>query len=201
MGKIFCLMGKSSSGKDTIFSILKQKVSLKPIVLYTTRPMRSNEVDGREYHFINEKQLQEYQACHKIIEQRVYNTINGPWHYATIDDGQFNNKDHYIMIVTLEAYINLVKYFGESRVVPIYINVEDGKRLERALQREQQQLNPNYDELCRRFLADNRDFSKENLDKAHIYHYYENNQLQQCIEEIIIAINKNLCTNERNDDI
>ena len=195
MGKIFCLMGKSSSGKDTIFSILKETEALKPIVLYTTRPMRNNEVDGREYYFINEERLKRYEACNKVIEQRVYHTVNGPWHYATIDDGQFNADENYIMIVTLEAYVNLVKYFGEEKVVPIYINVEDGKRLERALKREQEQSNPNYDELCRRFLADNSDFSKENLDRAHIKHYYENNELKQCIEEIKVDINKILCTN------
>lgn len=195
MGKIFCLMGKSSSGKDTIFSVLKERTKLKPIVLYTTRPMRNNEVDGREYYFINEERLKEYEACHKVIEQRVYHTVNGPWYYATIDDGQFNLKENYIMIVTLEAYINLVKYFGAEKVVPIYINVEDGKRLERALNRERQQSNPNYDELCRRFLADNQDFSKENLEQANICYYYENNELDECIEEIIANINEILNIN------
>ena len=115
MGKIFCLMGKSSTGKDTIFSILKNgTTTLRPIVLYTTRPMRNNEENGREYYFINEERLVEYQECNKVIEQRVYQTVNGPWYYATIDDGQFELEDNYIMIVTLEAYINLVRYFGED---------------------------------------------------------------------------------------
>ena len=192
MGKIFCLMGKSSSGKDTIFSMLKQENILKPIVLSTTRPMRNNEVEGREYYFISEEQLKGYELEHKVIEQRVYHTVNGPWYYATIDDGQFKSDENYIMIVTLEAYINLVKYFGEDRVVPIYINVEDGKRLERALMREQQQDHPNYEELCRRFLADSKDFSKDNLDKANIKKYYQNNNLNQCLEEIKVDIDKML---------
>lgn len=185
MGKIFCLMGKSSSGKDTIFSILKEKVRLKPIVSYTTRPMRKNEVDGREYFFINEEKLKEYDEAGKIIERRVYHTIYGPWHYATIDDGQIKEDENYIVIVTLEAYINLIKYFGEERIVPIYVCVEDGLRLERALKREQQQAKPNYEELCRRFLADNGDFSEENLREAGVEHYYENKELNECVEEIM----------------
>ena len=185
MGKIFCLMGKSSSGKDTIFSILKEKVRLKPIVSYTTRPMRKNEVDGREYFFINEEKLKEYDEAGKIIERRVYHTIYGPWHYATNDDGQIKEDENYIVIVTLEAYINLIKYFGEERIVPIYVCVEDGLRLERALKREQQQAKPNYEELCRRFLADNGDFSEENLREAGVEHYYENKELNECVEEIM----------------
>lgn len=184
MGKIFCLMGKSSTGKDTIFSILKNGTTLKPIVLYTTRPMRNNEENGREYYFINEERLVEYQECNKVIEQRVYQTVNGPWYYATIDDGQFELEDNYIMIVTLEAYINLVRYFGEEKVIPIYVQVEDGKRLERAIQRERQQDTPNYEELCRRFLADSRDFSNENLQKANINKCYDNNDLDECVKEI-----------------
>lgn len=184
MSKIFCLMGKSSSGKDTIFSVLRKEVNLKPIVPYTTRPMRKNEVNGREYFFINEEQLHEYEKDGKIIEQRVYNTVNGCWYYATIDDGQIKNNANYIMIVTLEAYLSLVTYFGKEHIIPIYINVEDGERLERALKREQQQNEPNYDELCRRFLADNKDFSKENLDAANIKVYYENNDLEECTKKI-----------------
>ncbi len=190
MGKIFCLMGKSSTGKDTIFSVLKKNSILQPIVPYTTRPMRDNEKDGREYYFIDEACLKTYQSCNKVIEQRVYQTVNGPWYYATIDDGQFELEGNYIMIVTLEAYMNLVKYFGQEKVVPIYIEVEDGKRLGRALQREQQQTNPNYEELCRRFLADSSDFSKENLEKANITKRYENNNLEQCIKEIEVDIRK-----------
>ena len=54
MGKIFYIMGKSSSGKDTIYSRLLQDeaMQLKKIILYTTRPMREGEQDGREYHFV-----------------------------------------------------------------------------------------------------------------------------------------------------
>jgi guanylate kinase len=61
MGKIFRLMGKSSSGKDTIFRKLLQQenLQLKPIILYTTRPIRKNEKQGREYHFTNLKNVTE----------------------------------------------------------------------------------------------------------------------------------------------
>jgi len=52
MGKIFYLMGKSSSGKDTIFKELQGEVAT--IVPYTTRPIREGERDGVEYHFTDE---------------------------------------------------------------------------------------------------------------------------------------------------
>lgn len=193
MGKIFCLMGKSSSGKDTLFKnlIKENELGLLPVVSYTTRPMRTNEVEGREYHFITKEQLEGYKATDKMIEHRVYETVHGPWHYATIDDGQIDLESHnYLMIVTLEAYNNLVKYFGEKKVVPLYVEVEDGLRLERAILREKQQLNPNYEEVCRRFLADSRDFSKERLEESKILYCYNNMNLELCKDEMKAAILK-----------
>ena len=57
-------------------------------------------------------------------------------------------------------------YFGEDRVVPFYIDLDPGERLQRALDRERQHLRPKYAEMCRRFLADEKDFAPEKLEAA-----------------------------------
>ena len=50
MGKIFYVMGKSASGKDTIYKELRERIpELKTVVLYTTRPIRAGETNGVEY--------------------------------------------------------------------------------------------------------------------------------------------------------
>ena len=79
MGKIFYLMGKSSSGKDTIYQRLLEdrELNLKTAVLYTTRPIREGEIDGATYHFTEEKELLQLQKENKVIEVRAYNTIKG----------------------------------------------------------------------------------------------------------------------------
>lgn len=187
MGRIFCLMGKSSSGKDTLFEKLKydKELNLKVITSYTTRPMRSKERDGVQYHFITEKRLDEYEKSGLVIEKRAYNTVEGIWYYATINDGQTNlEKNNYIVIGTLEVFSGLKDFFGRRSVVPIYIDLDDGTRLSRALQRELQQSNPNYEELCRRFLADNVDFSLDNLKINNITKSYMNYDLEKCFNEI-----------------
>lgn len=187
MGKIFCLMGKSNSGKDTIFKeIMNDKdLELKAIVSYTTRPRRINETDGVEYYFINEQRLIEYRNLGKIIEERKYNTVNGPWYYSTIDDGQIDlEKNNYLLIVTLDAYKNIKAHYGKENVVPFYIELDDGVRLERAIKREREQHNSNYDELCRRFLADNSDFSLDKLKACNVEKYYINDNLIECVDNI-----------------
>jgi len=188
LGRIFCLIGKSNAGKDTIFKeLLKDKnLDLQPIVPYTTRDIRQDEQDGLEYHFIDEIKLHNFINAGKIIEQRDYYTINGIWSYCTIDDGQIDLKStkSYLLIATLEAFQNLKRYFGESNIVALYIDLDDGVRLERALHREKQQHFSNYEELCRRFLADSKDFSIENLRACKIQKHFLNDDLEKCINKI-----------------
>lgn len=190
MGKIYYIMGKSSSGKDTIFKALKERLPwLKTVILYTTRPAREGETHGTEYFFVDEKKLSQYEKEGKVIELRTYNTVHGPWKYATIDDGQIELEHaDYLMIGTLESYRKLCGYYGQENVVPLYIEVEDGERLSRALARERQQTSPRYAELCRRFLADTEDFSEQNLADAGITRRYLNENKLQCIEEITEGI-------------
>lgn len=193
MGKIFYLMGKSGSGKDTIYKHIKEQLpELKTIVIYTTRPIRSDEVDGVAYHFSDDEKLKKFQDSGKVIELREYNTVHGIWKYFTADDGQFDREDHLIAIGTLESYVQLRKYFGDEKLVPIYIEVEDGLRLERALSRERQQSEPKYEELCRRFLADAADFSVDKLNEAGITQKYFNIDMDKCINEIVLGIREKM---------
>ena len=186
-------MGKSASGKDTIYKELKEAIpELKTIVIYTTRPIREGEQDGVEYHFVNEERLKELQKENKVIELRAYNTVHGVWKYFTADDGQFDADDNYLAIGTLESYKGMRDYLGDDKLVPIYIDVEDGLRLERALMRERQQKVPKYEELCRRFLADAADFSEEKLKKAGIHYKYDNQNKEKCVNEIILGIREKM---------
>lgn len=193
MSKIFYLMGKSASGKDTIYKKVKEQMpELKTIVIYTTRPIREGEQNGREYHFVDDDKLKELQEAGKVIELREYNTVHGIWKYFTADDGQFAGDDNYLAIGTLESYVQLRDYFGQERLVPIYVEVEDGLRLERALARERMQATPKYEEMCRRFLADAADFSVENLKEAGITRKFTNMDVDKCVQGIILDIQGNM---------
>lgn len=187
MGKIYYMMGKSSSGKDTLYKeVLKALPRLKTLVLYTTRPIREGEQEGIEYHFVTDEELERFEKAGKIIEERTYDTVYGAWKYATIEDGQINLAAYdYLVIGTLESYAGMKKCYGAENLVPIYIEVEDGERLSRALSRERQQEQPKYEEMCRRFLADQKDFSEENLEEAGIVRRYYNDDKVQCLEKII----------------
>ena len=185
-------MGKSASGKDHIYARLAahEELGLKKLVLYTTRPIRAEEEDGKQYYFVDDKKLKEFQEKGCVIEARAYHTVHGIWTYFTADDGQIELWQYdYLVIGTIESYYALKEYFGDDVMVPLYIEVEDGIRLERAIQREKKQKEPKYTELCRRFIADSKDFSEENIKKSKIEKRFQNIELDKCVDEIIEYLN------------
>ena len=124
----------------------------------------------------------------KIIERRSYDTVYGKWDYFTVNDGQIEVSEGqdkcYIVIATLESFARLKDFYKNVKVVPIYIYVEDGIRLLRALERERAQKVHRYDEMCRRYLGDMKDFSDEKLKECGIDHYFENEDSQRTADEI-----------------
>lgn len=188
MAEIYIIMGKSCSGKDTIFSRLKKDPSLgfKTVTMYTTRPMRDGEEDGREYFFTDEARLDEYERAGRIIELRAYSTVHGVWKYFTVDDGQIEigGQEKYLIIGTLEVCKKFTAYYGKERIIPIYIEVDDRTRIYRSLEREERQAVPHYAEMCRRYVADEADFAPEKLAEAGIARRYVNDSLEDCIDKI-----------------
>lgn len=187
MGKIFYLMGKSVSGKDSIYRHLleQETLDLRRIVLYTTRPIRQGEIEGREYYFVNQQKLEELNSTGLIIELRSYQTMYGSWSYFTVADGRTDPEHYnYLGIGTLESYQKLKEYYGAARLCPIYVEVEDGERLRRAIRREEKQDSPCFEEMCRRFLADTQDFSEEQITAAGISRRFINQDRETCHAEI-----------------
>ena len=189
MGKIVLLMGKSTTGKDTVYKNLLEKhiLDLKKVVLYTTRPMRDKEENGVQYYFCDEEGYQKFLNDRKIIEGRTYDTCYGPWRYFTVDDGTFDPAGKNVIAAagTIPAYIRLRDHFGADNIVAVMIETDDGIRLERAMRREKKQAAPRYKEMCRRFITDSEDFDEEKLSAAGITNIFmNNNDLAECVDKV-----------------
>ena len=107
MASIYVLMGKSATGKDTIYKkiIERAELHLQEVVTYTTRPIRKNETEGVEYHFVDKEFFDKCKEKNNIIEYRMYNTVHGTWYYFMVNDGQIDlqSEKKYIIIGTLES--------------------------------------------------------------------------------------------------
>ena len=200
MGTLYYLMGKSAVGKDKLYRMLLNggEFLLEPLVPFTTRPRREREKEGEEYHFVTLEQMEQMEREGKIIERRMYPSVIGPWYYFTAltEDMDLSGKD-YLGIGTLDSFRDICMYFREHkgqdgvqvRVVPIYIEADDRIRLERSIHREQKEDHPKYDEVCRRYLADQKDYSEERLEWAGVTVRFPNNgELQECCEKVSDSI-------------
>ena len=193
MGKLFMILGRSASGKDTIFAnlIKDPMLALNPVVTYTTRPKRQGEEQGVQYHFVTETRMENLEKAGKVIEKRVYHTKRGDWYYFTVDGGIDLSQGSYIMIGTLDSYNSMKDFYFKKNhykecheVEPIFIDASDDSIYNRLLLREKDQKIPNFDELHRRFAADKEDFSESNLRNAGINYTFETETLEQCLNRI-----------------
>lgn len=190
MGKIFVIVGKSSTGKDTMYAKLinDKRLGLKPIIPCTTRPIRPGEKDGKEYFFRNQSQLEADRSSGRQIEERVYHTVYGDWYYYTMDNDIDLTTDSYLTIGTPAMCVSYMKRFGKDSIVPIYLFVDDYDMLLRAINREHQTGNGKYAETCRRYLADLKDFSEEKLDKAGINFRVKNDDFERAYADVALFI-------------
>ena len=187
MGKIYYMMGKSASGKDTLFKEVKQALpELRTITLYTTRSIREGERDGVEYFFVDDAALDCYEKQGKVVEQRAYNTVCGLWRYATVDDGQVDlDRADYLVIGTLESYEKMRGFYGEENLVPLYGSSRGCERSQKGPGKRAGAEGAKIREMCRRFLADEKDFSEENLARLGIRKRFSNRDKEKCLDEII----------------
>lgn len=170
--KLFVLIGKSAAGKDFLYQkLLERNPSWKPVIPYTTRPMRDGEEDGKVYHFVSTEEYDQMLYQKRVIECREYDTAYGIWRYFTASDDQIDasSDNIYLIISTLEGFISLRNWYNDACVVPLYIEVDDLTRVTRSLERQGCSTDPRILEIGRRLITDENDFSEEKLNRSGIH--------------------------------
>lgn len=155
--KILALFGKSASGKDTI---QKWIVSNYPklthgIVSCTTRPPRSNEQDGVDYFFLSNEEFTQKVLDGSMLEATSFRE----WFYGTALD-QLDPDKINVGVFNI-AGIDCLLEDPRLEVEPVLIHACGKTRLIRALNRES---NADCTEVCRRYLADEKDFDEIDFD-------------------------------------
>lgn len=183
MGKIYVLLGQSSSGKTTIEqALLSQLPNLKQLISTVTRPMRQGENQGNPYHFVQDDTFKTLIQTNDLLEYTYYNTNKGLWFYGTsksVNNINLANHD-YIKVINPQGLRSLLHKVNREDVYVIYVSTSDKTRLLRSLTREE---NPDCKEICRRFTADAIDF--EGIDTvADLIIDNEKNTLEQTVKII-----------------
>lgn len=150
--KVLVLIGKSGSGKDTISKLLPYN----KVVRYTTRPKRDNETEGVDYNFL-ESIPSDWIMNDEWLELVKYND----WVYLTRIDSLKEGEINIICTDPQSAdqiYMSCLDLGYEF--ICFNLIVPDKIRLQRQLSREE---NPNCHEICRRYLAEEKEYDLDSL--------------------------------------
>lgn len=163
MNTVFCVMGKSSSGKDCLAKSLVKNGKLSLMIPYTTRPMRPGESDGNPYFFLSEKAYMD----EDIICNTKFESVHGNWSFGfkRMTEEELNVALPFIAVVSPKQF-NMMNeaYEGIVQIVGLYIQADEEERMVHAIMREREKATPDYNELCRRFVSDANDFKYDNPD-------------------------------------
>lgn len=165
---IIVLVGKTASGKTTVANYLCRNKRYKRIITYTTRPMRDNERQDVDYHFISDEQFNKMVENNEFTEYKRYNTSHGVWSYGSVvTSEQELSSNYYVIILTPQGLRDLSK--STSRYIAFYLNVGLESQLERLKKRgdEEQQI-------IKRLKNDAKDF--ENVLDIVDYNFYVDNK-------------------------
>lgn len=177
---IIALMGKAGAGKTAILNkMCAEHPEYHKIVSCTTRPMRDNEKEGEDYHFLSTSQFIEKIMNGDMLEVTEFNG----WHYGTMKSSLIDGIN--IGVFNPEGYDCLTQIPVEDvKIIGIYIRCNDKERLIRQLNRE---FEPNVKEIIRRYQTDEDDFiALDNKQLSQVIEFYNETPIQ--IDSIVMAI-------------
>lgn len=148
MKKVFLVLGKSGSGKDTLLNNILEsgELDLKRVIRETSRPRRTYEQDGLQYHFKTEKVMRERMG--EYLEWDCFND----WFYATHPEA-LKDGNNFIMTGSPSTLMMLKRFSSEIELNAIFLNVSEDVQFKRLSKRGDSDR-----EVNRRIEADNRDF-------------------------------------------
>ena len=159
---IFALFGLGGSGKSTISKWIQEGYSsVKRMVPYTLRMPRATEEDGVDYHFINPLRFEELAKAGKFMEHRMYTICNS--NGVKVNSGyahEWPTEEYNLMdstelgMIKAGAFDSFIS--GGGMLIPIILKAPAETRLYRMIQRELHESKPNWHELSRRFISDEK---------------------------------------------
>ena len=172
--KVIAIIGKSGSGKDTIFSYLRSSTDFNFIVRSTTRPMRPNEVNGVTYNFMTEQEYAKKFLNFEFVEVGTFRD----WFYGTEKSSLDASKIN-IGIFDVGG-VEQLKEHADIDLYIFYITAKGKVRLIRSLSREK---DPDISEIFRRYKADEEDFADIGIE-CELLTNETLEDLQRCVSKI-----------------
>ena len=182
---IYCILGNSAAGKDTLvdnlisdksLQLYNPQLSFKRLPMVTTRPKRPGEDDSM-YKFVSDETFfQEYYRSDRLIEYRDYTTANGDiWSYGTYIpyDLTFDNLNgqNFVVACSPSQYLKYCEYFKDNLnfIYPIILHCRDTIRLKRYVDRLSNDASRDEIAEAVRRIVDDKDYFNTDIDTPNVF--------------------------------
>lgn len=167
--KLYCILGETGSGKNTIEKELSNFLNV--LVNVCTRDIRPGEKEGEDYYYITleefNKKLQSGEIA-EFIEVETKETCGRKNKYG-LYKSELKKAEKKISLISLplDRYLNLATYILENNlkieIIPIYIKTDRELRYKKLTERHMYDLGNHIKEIERRMNAD--DILFKNIEK------------------------------------
>lgn len=121
------LVGASASGKTEVAKNLGKLFGVKKVVTHTTRPMRSGEINGIDYHFVSYEQFLKLEKAGNFVETTKYNDN----YYGTSKAEIANDK----VLIVDPAGLTAFKKLNDPKIISFFMHASRDVRYQRMLER------------------------------------------------------------------
>lgn len=170
---IFCILGETGAGKDTIVDIVQRKLNIPKVISYTTRAKRIGETDGIEHYFVSEEQMDNIEKTQEII---AWTKIGHIRYCATADSISGKNA---LYIIDPDGLRWLKQHASQNiECIGIYIYVPLAKRMERCV------IRSDFDSAFNKRVQDERKNFKKMQDNYEYNYLVTNDNLMRSVDII-----------------
>ena len=142
--KIFIISGPGGAGKTTLVNMLFRDKYIKKkfirAISYTTRKIRYDEKNGRDYYFVNKEEFLDLKRKKFFLEsQKVLDNYYGTPKYF-YDEAKEENKN-LILWIDVKGAMYLKKKLKNDKIITIFISVSSEDELKKRLQKRFEEKN------------------------------------------------------------
>ena len=165
------LSGASASGKTEAAKMLMAKYGIRKAITTTTRSMRVNEQNGRDYFFVSKEKFNQLIAEDKFVEYTLYNGN----YYGSTKDQIANDRVVVIDLEGLKSYSRL----NDKRIVTFYLSTCEEIRYKRMLERGDKE-----EDARRRLENDRKVFADNQIPNVNFSIDSESKSIEEVADEI-----------------
>ena len=186
------LSSPSGAGKTTLVKLLSERKGFITSISHTTRTPRSNEVDGRDYYFVDNKKFKKMIHENEFLEfAKVFKNF-----YGTTKSNIFaelNKGNNVIFDIDWQGTNQIISQKFKSRVITFFILPPSREELFKRLSNR---------DMKDKLIAEERmkQFDKDVLHWKNYNYVIINNELETCYNEISEYIESEIKGDERDYD-